>query len=269
MFDGENTIGWRSHTNGAARLIKHRGPTRFVTELEKTLFMAQVGPIIIESLLNNTVCFLDQEPWQEVFRSAIQPDEVFSDRGELAISLWIHMASIPGLFRSVTTLVSSASSPTQSYIDTIRCQITQHRTSLVYWSQRFHIISSKYPYPAPPPTSLIGFPSKEVTLCDLRPYLFATYLSCVILMNRLLTALLPASSPALEIESQSLAGEILEILRHVSHNSPCGHLFMGQTVVTADATLRTAGDWNIAEKESIIDHKAFKRWNSLLGRKVD
>lgn len=88
-------------------------------------------------------------------------------------------------------------------------------------------------------------------------------------MNRLLTALLPTSSSALEIESQSLAGEILEILRHISHNSPCGDLFMGQTVVIADATLRTAGHWNVAEKESIIDHKTFKRWNSHLGRKVD
>lgn len=43
---------------------------------------------------------------------------------------------------------------------------------------------------------------------------------------------------------------------------------MGQTTIIANATLRTAGDWIMAEREGVIEKKVFRRWNEVLGRKT-
>lgn len=41
-----STAAWVQHVNGAAKLVRIRGPTRFTTEYEKNLLVASSGPIV-------------------------------------------------------------------------------------------------------------------------------------------------------------------------------------------------------------------------------
>ncbi|EHK47301.1 hypothetical protein TRIATDRAFT_217905, partial [Trichoderma atroviride IMI 206040] len=64
-------LAWMRHVAGTTQLIRLRGPHRFHSEFELALFMAHVGPMVVEAYLDIKECFLVEEPWQKVMHAAI------------------------------------------------------------------------------------------------------------------------------------------------------------------------------------------------------
>jgi hypothetical protein len=184
-----------------------------------------------ESLFNNERCFLEQDAWHAVFRSAIVEDVLISDRSEIVIELMILKSNIPGLFHDVTNIIYSPD-PDAACINTIIHRLNMLREDLSKWNTSYeHLLSCAPPmYPG----------SAEY---DRRVKVFATYLSCMILPSRLLGALNPTERVELEEETQIYTNQMLDLELEVNASSSAAAMFMAQTFGVAQATVATSEAW--------------------------
>jgi hypothetical protein len=199
-----------------------------------------------EALLNNEHCFLETDAWKEVFRSTIKDDGLISDRSEIVVELMILKSNIPGLFHDVVDIVQGEGEPDSSYE---------------------LLLSSA-------PEILAGSPEY-----DRGCKTFGTYLSCVIIVSRLLGALSPSERVELEHETQMLANHMLALEVEARSTSSSVCIFMAQTLGVSRATVATSKDWLMGETVETLDDTPpgesrdviaswkFDRWNTALGRK--
>lgn len=108
--------------------------------------------------------------------------------------------------------------------------------------------------------------------CYKRREVVASYLSCLILDNRFLTALGQDKDLRLGSETQGLSREILQLHCDAYSTSPQGGLFVTYSLQIAQAALTTANEWGShiicagQEGRNFIERETFRRWNGLLGR---
>lgn len=231
LLDPAGETAWIRHAAGAARLIQLRGPENYTTDFEKALFMAHTGPIMTECLFNNERCFLEQDAWHAVFRSAILEDALISDRSAIVIELMILKSNIPGLFHDVTNILYSPD-PDSAYINSTTNKLCKLREDMVKWNASYEYLLSCVPpiYPG----------SAEY---DRRCKVYATYLSCMILPSRLLGALNPTERVELEEETQIYTNQMLDLELEVNSTSSAAAMFMAQTFGVAQATVATSEAW--------------------------
>ncbi|KIY04210.1 uncharacterized protein Z520_00903 [Fonsecaea multimorphosa CBS 102226] len=272
LLDTQRGKSWIHHAGGAARLIEHRGPDRFNTDFEKALFVAQAGPIVTEALINGTPCFLAEEAWREVFRSAILPNDLWGERTELVMSLWGHLVSAPSMFKTAEELICSRHPVARGTVSSVIDRICHARAALLRWYTEHKV-------------SLVPLDdTREADIFRCEPSIFSmsmvrrvqllgTYLSCVILMSRLLIALAPARFSVLESGCQEMAEKVLRIGGQIeASNQPilCG-LFVTQTWWVANATIQTRDEWMSSQRfldGEVINRSTFENWCRAFGRSV-
>jgi hypothetical protein len=261
------------HVIGAAQIIQYRGPDAFESDFERELLTANAGPIVMSCLMNNQTCFLAEPRWVEVFKRAIRTDKSACVQSGLASELWETLVVGPNLFQAVTYIICSGQPSTEQE----RQQLIQHiqlfRIGLLDWYASFQAKLSS-PRGSPPPSTV----NENVKLCAgafRRHEVYATYLSCLILKNRLLYALSPQEFHNLEAEAQALSDEILDLESRgrVGHDSLQEGLFRVQTVWNAKATQRTRELWQSCQEQDlgetgVIGRDLFVEWCQELGRKV-
>ncbi|KAG9243613.1 hypothetical protein BJ878DRAFT_510021 [Calycina marina] len=283
LLDPSGGPAWVRHAAGAARLVQLRGPHNYRTGFEKALLMAHTGSIMTECLLLNTHCFLEQPAWKDVMRSATMDDVLLADRSEIVIKLMVLKSNIPGFFTDITKLML-ASQFTRKQIETLALKIYQLRVDLQAWNREYENILNRAP------EIYLGSPEYD-RKCEV----FATYLSCVIIISRLLGVVSPTERVELEEETGIMAKQMLDMELEVkATKNSAAALFMAQTLGVAQATLATSEDWlqgeRIGKLESIspegfvsqspestdsrdeptglIDFWKFERWNTMCGRKM-
>jgi hypothetical protein len=221
-----------------------------------------------EALLNNEHCFLESDAWKEVFRSTIKDDGLISDRSEIVVELMILKSNIPGLFHDVVEIVQGEGEPDKLAVNVLACTIHQLRVDLLKWHSSYELLLSSAP------EILAGSPEY-----DRGCKTFGTYLSCVIIVSRLLGALSPSERVELEHETQMLANHMLALEVEARSTSSSVCIFMAQTLGVSRATIATSKDWLMGETVETLDDTPtgesrdviaswkFDRWNTALGRK--
>lgn len=275
LLDPSGETGWIRHAAGAARLIQLRGPKNYNTDFEKALFMAHTGPIMTECLLNGQRCFLEQKPWQKVFRSLIV-DDCFpiSDQSEICISLIMLKAFMPGFFVDVTNIICSETEPDLDVVHTTAGRLRQQRAEFLKWSIRYQEILAQYPD--------MSLGSSEY---DSHCKVYSTFLSCMMISTRLLAAISASERSELESLAQGFADEMIELDQRVRSSSTQTGLFMAQTHGVAGSLKNTeqlwqddrvgdADDYSVSSASSssasteLIGRWKFECWAKGFGRKM-
>ncbi|KAK5994731.1 hypothetical protein PT974_03114 [Cladobotryum mycophilum] len=280
LINETNPQLWLCHTAGASKLIQSRGPHSFQTEFDLALFTAQVGSIVTEAILENKYCFLTDQAWQGIMRSAILSDDYFANHSGLIICLWTHLAWGPNHFKAVTDLIASVDPPPQHTITTLLEQMWKHREGLISliglletWLDAENIQAWR--------DSQVG--SLEQSNQPARIHTLeiqGTLVLCLLLKARLLFALAPNRFYALEMESQKLADQAItlgRLFRDSQYEKLMGGLFISQTMWIARATLETHDMWirdyNHLQEVNIREHGMIEKWKfhawcRAIGRKV-
>ncbi|OBT82994.1 hypothetical protein VE02_08522 [Pseudogymnoascus sp. 03VT05] len=275
LLSQSETQAYIQHAEGVCRLFKYRKPERFKTEFEKLLFLARAGSIITEALVNNSYCFLQEESWQEVFRSTIIRGVRYSDRSEMTVSLFMSMSYLPDLFRACSCVVLGVGKGSKtSFISLVR-RINSHRAGLLEWYGRWE--SDLHPIMSCVSESTTTDQGQPIDAYHYDQYqeVCGSYMACLVLDNRFLTALGLDEDLLLESQTVGLSGKIMKLHSDVYSTRPQRGLFMTYTVQIAQAALITAEEWRtscdgtMTETEMerrLIREETFRQWNALMGR---
>ncbi|KAH8738404.1 hypothetical protein BGZ61DRAFT_440000 [Ilyonectria robusta] len=276
----ENTKShsWIHHAGGAAQLIQIRGAHSFQTEFEMALFMAHIGPTVMNAFLSNKPCFLADEGWDRVMRSVIYNDDSSYKQKGLILALWSHLVNAPKKFKDVTDAISSPTPPPQDVIDGIIAHILEDRESLLFWLEIERTLPDlvdgdherdKYGIIFPRLTLEKGIASpKHVAQLALR----GTYVLCRILKSRLLVAMAPHRFRSLETECQHLAARITTLGQSMVENNDNGLLetfFVSQSTWIAKGVVETKDLWSQGLqdcRDGMIEKWKFEAWCTAIGR---
>ncbi|KJR88932.1 uncharacterized protein SPSK_07254 [Sporothrix schenckii 1099-18] len=232
----ENVPSWMHHAGGAAQLIRLRGVHRFrASEPGTALFMAHIGTVVMDAFLGNKACFLAEDAWMALLRSAILDDPALAPVQDLSLAMWSHIVTGPAKFKTVTDLVMAAPAPRAPdprARDAIIAHLLADRASLVGWMDRAmrHPAICEDDFEADDVYGIV-FPrlttgtrgstggrrnaDDKDAHCRLdrvtQLSLWGTNIVCRILKSRLLVAMAPARFRALEAECQYLAARVMQL----------------------------------------------------------
>ena len=218
-----------------------------------------------EALLNDDRCFLEQDMWQDVFKSVVYETGVLSDSSEIVISLWTIVSAIPSLFKDVQYAVCSSTDIDMPTIRSLFTRLRETRAMLLHWHSQFEQLTF-----SPNPNSTENFKT------DKHYETLGVYLVNMILVNRLSVSLNTHMGSDLEDETQDLARRIFYLVHKAAAMYPRASLFMAFKSIAAQAALDTKDEWHRATRRSVenyvpatplISSQIFGRWVSLKGRK--
>ncbi|KAH6885437.1 hypothetical protein B0T10DRAFT_95609 [Thelonectria olida] len=279
VLDGNmQSHSWMHHAGGAAQLIQVRGAHRFNTESDMALFMAHIGPTVMDAFLSNKPCFLAEDVWKQLMRSVIRSDGSFIQLQDLALAIWCHLVTGPEKFKEVTDIISSPMPPPQGVIDRIVQYLLEDRESLLGWMERAQMLPDmrdgdfevdEYGIMLPRVTFEKGSSNPDqVTQLTL----WGTNIMCRLLKSRLLVAMAPARFRSIEMECQHLASKIMTLGQMVTENKDKGLLqtfFISQSTWIAKGVVETRDIWSegIDNGEGMVEKWKFEAWCKAIGRK--
>lgn len=260
LLDEEREHAWHLHAEGAATLIRLRGPSAYQTDFEKALFIAQVGPIYTESILKVSGCFLQQPEWQAVVGPMMAEYARVSSCGAVILSMWPSIGEIPSLFHSVRRIVSGVrtSPATQSRI---LVRLMDCRSRLMEWGNNNNCsVTISIGQQQQDFNYLLADPPETEVEYEVR----GLWAGSLMMLERLIVSLDPGKTKVMEAHVQELAVEILSLKRQAYLNKPQAGLSLALKVMTAKAVLLTAEDWGYEMSHhtlgSTISKESFERW---------
>ena len=218
-----------------------------------------------EAMLENERCFLEEEPWRLLLESLILENHGLLHQSETAMTILILKSRVPGIFKDTTAVICNNN---QLDFLKLRALFGAHEllADLGSWLCKYtDIIFLSRDGPA-------GFHSHEM-----RSDIMSTYLSCRMIVTRLLAALSTEELASMEEEAQQLASQTFELERVTTAVSPFASLLLAQAVAVAHSIRSTAEEWKInlsmdgnrdRGTNLIIERWKFEHWCRLLGRKV-
>lgn len=214
--------------------------------------------------MNDNKCFLEQDKWQNVFRSVVRETEALSDSSGIVVSLWTIICPIPGLFKDVQNAVCNSIDFDMRTIADLNARVRDIWSSLLQWRQQYDELTSSHELP-------------EQAVNGKQYETLGIYMANQILINRMSVSLNPRAGSELEADTHDLARQLLQLERTARAVNPRASLFMAFKVITAQAFLDTQDEWQQAIDCSMDDHaaaspfisgQAFERWVRLKGRKI-
>lgn len=270
------------HASGAAQLIQIRGAHQFSTESGMTLFMAHIGTTVMDAILGNKTCFLEEEGWKELLRSVICNDASLVHVQDISLAIWDQIVTGPGKFKAVTDAISSPTPLDRVARDTIIQCLMEDRASLLGWMERAKLILGLRDGDFEVDEYGIIFPRPVFERDDSSPdrvtrlALWGTNIMCRILKTRLLVAMAPAWFRPLELECQYLAAKIVSLdqISAADNKSGKGLLqtsFISQSTWIVKGVLETKNIWAEGQDSdgggNMIEKWKFEAWCRAIGRK--
>jgi len=220
-----------------------------------------------ECVMNNQTCFLEEDAWQEVFRSIIHEEEfLLADRSEITISLIMVKAFLAGSFHDVTNILCVDDGPDPQYIQVVTNNLRRLRANLRKWHCRYTKILLKIPDLSP-----------GTQAYDAHCKIFSTYVTCLMVSSRLLGTISALERADCEDCTQRLADEMFELTLQTNSESEQTTLFMAQTAGISASVQATHPSWReFTESEADINtpsgaakaRSVFEGWCRLIGRKL-
>ena len=201
-----------------------------------------------------------------MFRSIINDSSPFSDRSDSTITLWATIVHVPRLFAETEDAVYHSNGVGCRVIERLTHRLYHIRESVVDWRKGYESVLYEHCYP----------PSEQARY-DMRYEILGVGLGILIVLNRLILALNYGTAGELEIESQTLATQIVELERQIYSVNPRATVFIAFKKIVANATIETRGEWRSGKKSNnneqdkvtcIIPEDIFKHWCSLKGRET-
>ncbi|KAK2005851.1 hypothetical protein LZ32DRAFT_571194 [Colletotrichum eremochloae] len=253
---------WARHVAGTTQLVQLRGSRRFQSDFESALFMAHVGPMVVEAYLHNKRCFLVDEPWQQVMRTAVHSDSsIPEDQQALVFELLSHIVHGPNTFVQVAELALSPTPPPKDAIESAVEALQRDEDNLRHWlgmARDLDLVGSAaerrriFFTPSLWSASSCNNPPPERIMCHVMQ---GTFLMCYMIQARLLSFISPCCFYYAELECQALAHEILSLEADPTIYKDGGifaGLFLSQTVWVAKSIHDTKDLWSI----SLAQHTA-------------
>ncbi|KFY51265.1 hypothetical protein V497_09282 [Pseudogymnoascus sp. VKM F-4516 (FW-969)] len=277
MLDGSSEPrSWIHHVGGATRLIEARGSHRFDTEFEIALLFEHIGPSVMEAMLTNTTCFLADDKWLQVLRTAIRNEESPSDQQDLTLTLWGSLVTGPQVFKDATDIILSPEPVEQKVIDQLVANIVRARWHLLQLLVKLHEQSGMqdetpgwfedglaFTWPRIQGGRRSPAYSKQLALQG-------TCLMCRLFKARLLYALEPARFYHLEVQCQEIAERIMALERHSPDEEGMAvwNVSMSQCTWIAKGILETKEMWSdgCQNREGMIEKWKFQAWCVSIGR---
>ncbi|KAJ3474980.1 hypothetical protein NLG97_g9624 [Lecanicillium saksenae] len=255
-LSGNELQAYIQHAAGAAKLIQHRGVSRFSSEFEKSLLAARLPIFIIESHYRGDALFLAQEQWLEVLQDCVLSSPKTPDRSEVAISLYSVVAYLSGQFADVKTFMQNGADDEEHRRAQLR-RVGKSRNRLLHWYQRWEDYLF-WPTAAGNPVngSLIGEQGREGKQLELICVHEAFLLSC----SRLCIALDANNEHAVEQKSLTMARAMTggqdfkknDPVRAIAHGlcaSPIHVPIITSCVGVASVVLSTTEEWAAAMRQ--------------------
>jgi len=197
-----------------------------------------------------------------VLRSCILDTDHLTDRSEIVISLVMYKAFIPGYFKDVSYIICKPDVPGIPAVALTAAGLRELRLDLLAWHDRYQQYVRDRPYICP---GTIDY--------DNHCKVISTYLSCILITNRLLTALSVVERSVLEAHSLKCAEQAFKLQEEVQATSTQTSLFLAQTVGVATTVQMTTHDWNGMNNsddrnDGVLARTTFEGWNNICGRKL-
>jgi hypothetical protein len=233
---------------------------------------------IMEAFLNNRSCFLVQDKWQRVMRSAIYSDESLEGQKEQAFTLWGSLSRLPEEFSNVTDLIKQQNPP-RGRLDALMERLQIALANLIRWQAHAQRVSNLQDVEIDRDDDSFFYswwkvgsrthPAERVTQLGLQ----GTFIACRMIKSRLLYALAPSRFHHLENECQVLAAQIIEMgQRPMQYDG--GQLIWGtilaQCIWIAKGIVQTRDVWNEGweNQQGTIDEWKYEIWRSAIIAKL-
>ncbi|KAF2804042.1 uncharacterized protein BDZ99DRAFT_575698 [Mytilinidion resinicola] len=281
------------HLDGAACIIRHRGPNSYKSDYEISLFMALSGPIFTDAMWQNDNRFIVEEGWQNAVYAMVDPHSSL-EGSPMVVEFWARIVHVSAYFRDVTAIVcgqdilqgtkySHAPTCTEGCehppksVHELACRGFNIRRRIQEWRHEYRdmlIEDTSYQQ------------SKEA-YAVFRWQFFGVYLSVTALLNRLIGAISSSMRIELENESHEFASRVVLMEQDALEEQatdefylaqktvPRADFYSTQKVVVARSILATSMSWSddsmtdhqspIGE-EQLIERWKFEAWCKLLGR---
>ncbi|KAK6364246.1 hypothetical protein LTS17_012417 [Exophiala oligosperma] len=256
VLDNNSQNGWIMHARGAFDVLLALGPDKIHTEVEKDLLITQGGGMIMEATFANIDCFLSRAEWQSALQRCIDPSSQAGKRSESAIKLWMILARVPGIFRSITEVVMHRNNTElkAALIDQLRILLAE----LTYWGR--HLRSETGSFRS-------RYARRHYQSTTTRYLLFLT------LAYRFQTALDVASAPTAEANAVE-AASCLEIVIESHQRKPGSAPTLRLARKIVDSINTTTACWSRPQssdptaQSGTIAPEVFTQWSTLVGRVV-
>ena len=212
---------------------------------------------VLETLLNNEPCGLDEQPWQDALRRSIVVDRELDSRSPKIMSFWMIQARVPRLFQRVGHVIGH---PSEKDVDRIRECVYDliHETN--QWKNMWHeTLEADMHGPG------VGVKEKRIAVKTVM-----AYLAFSILARRLLVA----TRPCIELENeQSLqhdAAIVVATYEELNKHGRSPFTLSIFSLQVAESVLATHADWSatilMSDFEDTVCSDDYKLWCALFGR---
>jgi hypothetical protein len=230
----------------------------------------------MEAMLTNTTCFLADDKWLQVLRTAIRNEESPSDQQNLALTLWGSLVSGPEVFKNATDVILSPEPVERKVIDQLVKSIVRARWHLLQLLVKLHEQSGMQDETPGWLEDDLAFTWPRIQGGRRSPAyanqlaLQGTCLMCRLFKARLLYALEPARFYHLEVQCQEIAERIMALERHSPDEEGMAvwSLSMSQCTWIAKGILETKEMWSdgCQNREGMIEKWKFQAWCVSIGR---
>jgi hypothetical protein len=203
-----------------------------------------------EAIRKNEASFLQQQCWQEVLDSTAVPGgHMISNRGRITVSSQKLMASLPGLFQSVCSVVCHDRNSSGQRVQLLIMEIRNFREQMLQY--RTYVTDQL--------AGLKVVPLQPAVYLDLAYELLGTSLSALAMANRLLSALGDSEGKFLEKNAILYATEVERLEADMISANGGASFYFSQKAIIAASVHRTVAIWN-SEPGKIIETWRFNSW---------
>ncbi|KAL8783403.1 MAG: hypothetical protein Q9213_004662 [Squamulea squamosa] len=263
LLDSGQDLMPTHHTTGVAALIEFRGSQGYQTDFEKSLFLAQWGPIYTEAMhQDNAHCFLEEPAWQATVQSIILEKSASIPYAGAFVSAWACMSRLPSLCRSIRAVVCDPHETSTAIRGPLLSRAYDLRSQLMDAGSKNGLTSTKS-YG----NQTYSFFTSDKTEGTKRYEILGGIAVNLMKVERYIVALDSKVAVPMEGHAQQLALQILDLERTASEHCPRAALFLACRALTAKAVLLTASDWRhdafSRGTDSLISKPVFERWLKL------
>ncbi|KAL8673088.1 MAG: hypothetical protein Q9168_002471 [Polycauliona sp. 1 TL-2023] len=262
LLDLGSDMSYASHTAGVATMIEFRGPQSYQSDFEKSLFFAQCGPIYTEAVHSNTSSFLEKPAWQATLQSIIAERSSEIPYAKAYVSIWACMGAMPGVLRSVRSVVRNVDGTPDTVRATLLSRIYELRAGMMEVGTKYSLTSTRR-YGTETYSSILSDEAGGTKRFEILGAL-ATHLMG---LARCAAAIDSSVAQPMEAHAQQLAMQIVDLKRETSKAHPRAALFLVCKALAARAVLLTASDWSddISSRmpDSVVAEPVFERWMDL------
>ncbi|KAL8697867.1 MAG: hypothetical protein Q9224_002113 [Gallowayella concinna] len=237
LLDPGRDVAKIPHTKGVATLIRLRGPQGYQTGFEKSLLLAQAGPLYTDAVQCNTYCFLEEPAWLDTYQSIFFERSASIPFADAYVSLWGIMGAILPLLRNVRSIVRNSREASIITRKSVLSRAFDLRSQLMIMGHKENLAFTKA-YG----TTTYSFILQEETQSNARLEILGAFAINLMRVERLIVALDSNLTVPMEAHAQQLASQMLALERDAMKTSSRAALFLACKTIAARATLLTASE---------------------------